>query len=117
MPDTDIFAMTCPLPIADATHVTLAHGGGGRRMQQLIETMFLPAFANPLSEARHDGAVLTFGDVKLAFTTDSYVVQPLFFPGGISARWRSTARRTIWPCVAPGQSISARVLSWKKGCP
>jgi len=82
MPDTTTFDMTCPLPSADATHVTLAHGGGGRRMQQLIETMFLPAFGNPLNAARHDGAVLTFGDVKLAFTTDSYVVQPLFFPGG-----------------------------------
>ncbi len=77
------FATTCPLPISDATHITLAHGGGGRRMQQLIETMFLPAFGNPLNEARHDGAILTFGDdAKLAFTTDSYVVQPLFFPGG-----------------------------------
>ncbi len=75
--------MSCPLPISDTTHITLAHGGGGRRMQQLIETLFLPAFDNPLSEARHDGAVLAFrNDVKLAFTTDSYVVQPLFFPGG-----------------------------------
>jgi hydrogenase expression/formation protein HypE len=51
-------------------------------MQQLIETLFLPAFANPLSEARHDSAVFTLGGVKLAFTTDSYVVHPLFFPGG-----------------------------------
>lgn len=83
---TEPFVMTCPLPMTDSTHITLAHGGGGRRMQQLIETMFLPAFANPLNEPQHDGAVLTFGDVntpvKLAFTTDSYVVQPLFFPGG-----------------------------------
>jgi len=76
------FTLSCPLPTDNATHVTLAHGGGGRRMQQLIETMFLPAFANPLSEARHDSAVFTLGGIKLAFTTDSYVVHPLFFPGG-----------------------------------
>lgn len=82
MNNPEPFAITCPLPLSDATHITLAHGGGGRRMQQLIETMFLPAFANPLSAARHDGAVLSFGEMKLAFTTDSYVVQPLFFPGG-----------------------------------
>lgn len=83
MNQANAFTMTCPLPASDATHITLAHGGGGRRMQQLIETMFLPAFGNPTSEARHDSAVLAFGDdIKLAFTTDSYVVQPLFFPGG-----------------------------------
>jgi hydrogenase expression/formation protein HypE len=84
MQDSQPFAPTCPLPITDASHVTLAHGGGGRQMQQLIETMFLPAFANPISEARHDSAVLTFGEMglRLAFTTDSYVVRPLFFPGG-----------------------------------
>ncbi len=82
MTHTESFAMTCPLPISEATHITLAHGGGGRHMQQLLETMILPAFANSLSEPHHDSAVLSFGEVKLAFTTDSYVVQPLFFPGG-----------------------------------
>lgn len=76
------FAMTCPLPIADTSHITLAHGGGGRHMQQLIDTLFLPAFANPINHARHDGAVFALGGLQLAFTTDSYVVHPLFFPGG-----------------------------------
>jgi len=51
-------------------------------MHQLIEKMFVPAFSNSLLEARHDGAVLEFGASRLAFTTDSYVVKPLFFPGG-----------------------------------
>jgi hydrogenase expression/formation protein HypE len=51
-------------------------------MQQLIDRLFVPAFANPLLAARHDGAMLDLGSVKLAFSTDSYVVQPLFFPGG-----------------------------------
>jgi hydrogenase expression/formation protein HypE len=72
----------CPVPIARYPQVMLAHGGGGRLMQQLIEGLLLPAFANPYLEARHDGAVLSMGGARLAFTTDSYVVHPLFFPGG-----------------------------------
>ncbi len=76
------FEMTCPMPISQYPQVLMAHGGGGRLMQQLIETMFLSAFANPLSEERHDGAIIEVGGQRLAFTTDSYVVRPLFFPGG-----------------------------------
>lgn len=60
----------------------LAHGGGGRLMQQLLERVFLPAFRNPLLATRHDGAVFEVGGHRLALTTDSYVVRPLFFPGG-----------------------------------
>lgn len=51
-------------------------------MQQLLEKLFLPAFANEALERRHDGAVVEIGGVRLAFTTDSYVVRPLVFPGG-----------------------------------
>src|SRR5208282_1429412 len=76
------FTLSCPLPITDYPTVTLAHGGGGKLMHQLIEKMILPAFNSPLLETRHDGAVLELGGAKLAFTTDSYVVHPLFFPGG-----------------------------------
>jgi hydrogenase expression/formation protein HypE len=76
------FTLSCPIPIADYPTVLLAHGGGGKLMHQLIEAMFVPAFKNPLLETRHDGAVVELGGVKLAFTTDSYVVRPLFFPGG-----------------------------------
>jgi hydrogenase expression/formation protein HypE len=76
------FTLTCPLPITDYPTVTLAHGGGGKLMHQLIEKMILPAFKSPLLETRHDGAVFTLGGARLAFTTDSYVVNPLFFPGG-----------------------------------
>jgi hydrogenase expression/formation protein HypE len=60
----------------------MAHGGGGRLMQDLIEKLFLPSFSNPTLARRHDGAVLQAGSQRLAFTTDSYVVRPLFFPGG-----------------------------------
>lgn len=73
---------TCPIPIEQYPNVLLAHGGGGKLSQQLIEKMFLPAFGNAALEARHDGALLELPSQKLAFTTDSYVVQPLFFPGG-----------------------------------
>ena len=75
-------ALVCPAPINQHSQILLAHGGGGRLMQQLLDTVFLPAFANPLLNARHDGAVIELGATRLAFTTDSYVVQPLFFPGG-----------------------------------
>ncbi len=76
------FALQCPLPIQDYPQVLLAHGGGGRLMQQLLERVFFPAFANPALDTRHDGAVLDPEGRRLAFTTDSYVVRPLFFPGG-----------------------------------
>ena len=73
----------CPLPLPRRARVLLAHGGGGRIMRDLIESVFVPAFRNPLLEKRHDGAVFPsppWG--RLAFTTDSYVVKPLFFAGG-----------------------------------
>jgi hydrogenase expression/formation protein HypE len=72
----------CPIPIAQYPRVLLGHGGGGQLMHQLIEKMFVPTFGNPRLDARHDGAVFDAGALSLAFTTDSYVVQPLFFPGG-----------------------------------
>jgi hydrogenase expression/formation protein HypE len=72
----------CPIPIQQYPNVLLAHGGGGKLTHQLIEKFFLPAFENPLLGAMHDGAVFDLFSQKLAFTTDSYVVHPLFFPGG-----------------------------------
>lgn len=75
-------AFQCPIPIQEYPTVLLAHGGGGRLTQMLIERMFLPAFHNPALEILHDGAVLDVEGVRLAFTTDSFVVSPLFFPGG-----------------------------------
>ena len=76
------FAPSCPIPLDEYPHVLLAHGGGGTLMQSLIEKMFAPAFDNDLLERRHDGAVFEHGPGRMAFTTDSYVVRPLFFPGG-----------------------------------
>ena len=76
------FSLSCPIPIDRYPAVTLAHGGGGKLMHQLIESMFVHAFKNEILEARHDGAILQLPGERLAFTTDSYVVNPLFFPGG-----------------------------------
>ncbi|HEX2619142.1 MAG TPA: hydrogenase expression/formation protein HypE [Phototrophicaceae bacterium] len=76
------FNLACPIPISDYPNVLLAHGSGGKLMHNLLEKLLLPAFSNPLLETRHDGAVFPLGNTRLAFTTDSYVVQPLFFPGG-----------------------------------
>ncbi len=74
---------TCPIPIQDYPKVTMAHGGGGRLMHQLIQKMFLTAFRNPVLEQSHDSAVISLAHNKrLAITTDSYVVNPLFFPNG-----------------------------------
>jgi hydrogenase expression/formation protein HypE len=76
------FTQSCPIPIAHYPSVLLAHGGGGKLMHQLIEDMFVPTFGNPMLNTRHDSAVLQFNSARLAFTTDSFVVHPLFFPGG-----------------------------------
>ncbi|MDH4081830.1 MAG: hydrogenase expression/formation protein HypE [Nitrospira sp.] len=76
------FEPACPLPITTKNAVQLAHGGGGRLMQELIQNMFVRAFQNPMLESLHDGATWPVEKGTLAFTTDSYVVRPLFFPGG-----------------------------------
>lgn len=62
--------------------ITLAHGGGGRKMQELIKSLFLPAFANELLSPLSDSAVGEFDGCKIAITTDAFVVSPIEFPGG-----------------------------------
>jgi hydrogenase expression/formation protein HypE len=62
--------------------ISAAPGNGGRLRQHLIDTVFRPAFANRALNAAHDGARLCIEDTTLAFTTDSFVTRPLFFPGG-----------------------------------
>ena len=76
------FAPVCPIPINEYPTIQMAHGGGGRLMHKLIEDFFVPAFQNPLLLDRHDGAVFDVANARLAFTTDSDVVKPLFVPGG-----------------------------------
>jgi hydrogenase expression/formation protein HypE len=75
------FSISCHAPHPAADTVQLAHGGGGRVMAQLLDSVFRPAFANPVLARQHDGAALELTG-RCAFTTDSFVVKPLFFPGG-----------------------------------
>jgi hydrogenase expression/formation protein HypE len=76
------FELSCPVPRIADDRIVLAHGGGGRLTHQLIEKIFLPAFSNSMLEERHDGAVVPVNGSSVAFTTDSFVVRPLIFPGG-----------------------------------
>jgi len=76
------FTASCPIPISQYPHVLMAHGGGGTLMHRLLEDVFGKAFGNPLLDTRHDSAQFTVPPGRLAMTTDSYVVRPIFFPGG-----------------------------------
>ncbi len=78
----EYLGLSCPVPIAEYKNVLLAHGSGGKLTHQLIEKMFVPQFANPLLAPLHDGAVFSVNGTRLAFSTDSYVINPIFFPGG-----------------------------------
>ncbi|MFH5804316.1 hydrogenase expression/formation protein HypE [Alienimonas sp. DA493] len=90
MPDLpDPSRLACPLPRTDGDRILLGHGSGGRLTADLIDRLFLPAFRNDTLAALEDQAVLPWGEgapggaaPRLAFTTDAFVVRPLFFPGG-----------------------------------
>jgi hydrogenase expression/formation protein HypE len=73
---------SCPMPISDHKEIVLGHGSGGKLSHQLIQRMILPQFKNPVLDPLHDGAIFSINGTKLAFSTDSFVVNPIFFPGG-----------------------------------
>ncbi|MCH9669708.1 MAG: hydrogenase expression/formation protein HypE [Actinomycetia bacterium] len=75
-------AWVCPAPLRDAPNIVMGHGGGGAMSAELIEHLFLPAFGPAAHAELGDSALLQFGGDRLALSTDSYVVRPLFFPGG-----------------------------------
>jgi hydrogenase expression/formation protein HypE len=77
----DDFALSCPVPLPGDETIQVAHGGGGRATARLLDTIFRPAFDGPELARRHDGARLELSG-PVAFTTDTYVVRPLVFPGG-----------------------------------
>jgi hydrogenase expression/formation protein HypE len=80
-PALDFEGWTCPVPLRDSPTIVMGHGGGGQLSAELIEHLFLPALgASPSGLA--DSAVVSLGGTRLAFSTDTYVVRPLFFPGG-----------------------------------
>ncbi len=80
--DADLLGAVCPIPITNYSEIVLAHGSGGKLSHQLMEKMVLPQFRNELLEPLHDGAIFSIGGERVAFSTDSYVVSPIFFPGG-----------------------------------
>jgi hydrogenase expression/formation protein HypE len=88
MPEISFDRLTCPLPRLDQQHVVLGHGSGGRLTAELVQRLFVPAFANDALAALEDQATVSVNGFppgqapRLAFTTDSFVVRPLFFPGG-----------------------------------
>ncbi|WP_020104983.1 hydrogenase expression/formation protein HypE [Nocardia sp. 348MFTsu5.1] len=75
-------AWVCPLPLRDAPNIVMGHGGGGAMSAELIEHLFLPAFGPAADAALGDSAVVEVAGTRLAFSTDSFVVRPLVFPGG-----------------------------------
>jgi hydrogenase expression/formation protein HypE len=89
--DINFDRMSCPLPLGDYDHVLLGHGSGGKLTAELIQRVFLPELGNDILSALEDQATISLGAgaasnghpvPRLAFTTDSFVVRPLFFPGG-----------------------------------
>jgi hydrogenase expression/formation protein HypE len=87
MNDLDFSSWTCPLPLRDYPKIVLGHGGGGKLSNELIENLFLPAFSNETLEKLGDAATIDLNEIlqngtRLAYSTDSFVVQPLFFRGG-----------------------------------
>lgn len=80
----DFEGWTCPLPLRDSPTILMGHGGGGQMSAELIEHLFVPAFApaagppTPLG----DSAVVSISATRIAMSTDTFVVRPLFFPGG-----------------------------------
>ncbi len=78
----DFEGWVCPLPLRDSPTIVMGHGGGGAMSAELVEHLFLPAFGAAAAPELGDSAVLDIGGAQLAFSTDSYVVRPMFFPGG-----------------------------------
>ncbi|MGV9561503.1 hydrogenase expression/formation protein HypE [Streptomyces sp. NPDC003480] len=82
MPSVDPAAWTCPAPLRDQSRVVMGHGGGGALSAELVRDVFAPAFGGEALAQLGDAAALSLGGLRLAFSTDSFVVRPLFFPGG-----------------------------------
>lgn len=78
----DMEAWVCPAPLRDAPNIVMGHGGGGAMSAELIEHLFLPAFGPAADAGMGDSAVVDIGGARLAFSTDSFVVKPMVFPGG-----------------------------------
>jgi hydrogenase expression/formation protein HypE len=82
MPVKTIAELSCPTPLPARDTVLLGHGSGGKLSAELIRDLFLPALQNPVLSQLNDQAIVNINGLRLALTTDSFVVKPLFFPGG-----------------------------------
>lgn len=82
MASKTIVEFSCPAPVATRDTVLLGHGSGGKLSAELIRDIFLPAFQNPVLSRLDDQGIVSINGQRLAMTTDSFVVKPLFFPGG-----------------------------------
>ena len=112
---------TCPVPQAQYDRILLGHGSGGRLTSDLIQKLFVPAFRNDVLGALEDQATIRlngeFGTngPRLALTTDSFVVRPIFFRAETSGDWRCMARSMTWRlaalgrCSSPPHSFSRKV--------
>ena len=78
----DFESWSCPMPLRNSPVVVMGHGGGGALSAELVDHLFVPALGSPELKALGDSTVLPFAGGRLAFSTDSYVVRPMFFPGG-----------------------------------
>lgn len=103
------------------TEITLAQGNGGQGMQQLIDSLFLQAFSNPYLNEKEDQARIPLAELqaagdRLAFSTDSYVIDPIIFPGGNIGKLPCAAQRMICLSVAQSRATSPVDLSLRRGC-
>src|ERR1035437_4857236 len=114
----DFSNWSCPLPLAGYPAIVMGHGGGGKLGNELVEHLFLPAFRNPELENLGDAAVLDLTDLgggRLAMSTDSFVVQPLFFPGGSIGELAVASWAMSWSSICfcpPSATRSWRI--WAK---
>ena len=101
----------CPVPISRYAEVLMAHGGGGKLTRDLVEGLFIPAFGRPGAGPLHDGARLDLPAGRIVFTTDAYVVLPLFFPGGdIGSLAVNGTVNDLAMCGARPSSLSAAFI-------
>jgi hydrogenase expression/formation protein HypE len=81
-PALDFEGWTCPVPLRDSPTIVMGHGGGGQLSAELVRHLFVPAFGDQAGAGTGDSAVLELAGARLAMSTDTFVVRPLFFPGG-----------------------------------
>ena len=90
------FELSCPTPLPAKDTILLGHGSGGKLSAELVRDIFLPAFQNPALARLDDQAIVNVNGQRLAMTTDSFVVKPLFFPAVTLVHSRFMARSTTW---------------------